>query len=354
MVVQPFYLTKLRQGDIITLILRYFCYFFGISCVSRSDKLAIMTGGRLRILFGRVLMRDGTKVPKGKMKADLHCHTALSDGTLGIEDLLVLARNGGLDKISITDHECITSAVRGATIAKRMDGFEVIIGCEFSATDVERDSKVHILCYLPDSPERLEQLCIFNTNTRIKAGKIMVKRASEKFNIPMKYIASCAQGSNYISKQHIMKALMNCGYTTSIFGELFDSLFTKGSPDYIGVRPRFPEPKRIIKEIHEAGGIAVLAHPGFYDNFDLFDELVEQELIDGVEVWHPKNTPEQQERLIKTSKDHGLLMTGGSDFHGAFNSEAISIGAYTTPEEQVNELLSFKNKRNKRKRAKHN
>ncbi len=290
------------------------------------------------------------ELPEVEMKADLHCHTSISDGSLGIEDLLILARNSGLDKLAITDQDCIASSVRGSTIAKRMDGFDVVIGCEFTATDPKTKNKVRILCYNPDSPERLERLCISNTNIHIKAGKIIAKRAAEKFHIPGKYIISCAQGSNYISKLHVMKALLNCGYTTTIFGELYDKLFAiKGTDDYIGVNPMFPDPRNIITEIHGAGGIAVFAHPGYDDNIEVMKELADEGLLDGIEIWTPKNTPEQQEELIAFAKEKDLLMVGGSDFRGAYNKEAITLGTYTTPDENFSALMSYKSRKNRRK-----
>lgn len=284
------------------------------------------------------------------MKADLHIHTAISDGSLGIEDLLILAKNSGVDKIAITDQDCIASSVRGHTIAKRMEGFDVVIGCEFTATDPKTKNKIRILCYNPDSPERLERLCLSNTNIHIKAGKIIAKRASEKFNIPGKYIISCAQGSNYISKLHVMKALLNCGLTTTIFGELYDRLFViKGTEDYIGVNPMFPDPRDIIAEIRSAGGIVIFGHPGYDDNIEVMKELANEDLLDGIEVWTPKNTPEQQKELLAFAKEKGLLVTGGSDFRGAYNKEAVTVGAYTTPESDFNALMNFKSRKNRKK-----
>lgn len=284
------------------------------------------------------------------MKADLHCHTSVSDGTLGIEDLLVLAKSKGIDKIAITDHDCVASSVRGCTIAKRIDGFEVIKGVELSATDSSRGCPVHILCYLPDAPERLEMLCRKNTALRVKAGQIMAKRISQKYNIPAKYIASCAQGANFISKRHLMKVLMNCGYTTEVFGELYHKLFDKQSEEYIGVNPVFPDPREVIEEIHGAGGIAVIAHPGLYNNFDLIDELIKEELIDGIEVYHPNNTEAQQKQLLELCEKNDLLVTGGSDFHGSFNVKPICVGDCNLSEEQVNALLAYKSKKIKKRK----
>ena len=283
------------------------------------------------------------------MKADLHIHTKLSDGTMGIDDIIVLAKNSGVTTISITDHDCLAGTVRAQMIGRRY-GVTVVPGVEFSATDKKRGSKAHILCYLPDTPERLEGLCKSNSLLRKRAGLLMVKKLANKFPITEDFVIRCAQGSTNIFKQHLVKALMECGYTTQIFGDIFRLLFSKESRMNITMEPTYPEPAEIIEAIHEAGGIAVLAHPGFYDNFELFEELIPLGL-DGVEVWHPENTPEQQELLIKTAKKNGLLMTGGSDFHGAFNATPIRIGEYGPTEDALAQLMSYKAKKRRKKKA---
>lgn len=280
------------------------------------------------------------------MKADLHCHTKLSDGTLGIDDIIILAKNSGVTTLAITDHDCLAGTVRAAIIGER-HGVTVIPAVEFSATDSKRGAKAHILCYLPDKPERLEGLCKSNTEKRKRAARIMVAKATARFPVTTELIVKCATGSTNIYKQHIMQALMECGYTTSIFGDLYKMLFTKQSRMNIIADAVYPEPAEIVEAIHEAGGIAVLAHPGFYDNFELLEELIPLGL-DGVEVWHPENTPEQQEMLIKTAKKHDLLMTGGSDFHGAYNAYAVKLGEYGPEQELVSQLLSYKAKKRRK------
>ena len=93
------------------------------------------------------------------MKADLHCHTMLSDGTLGIEELIQVAKKSGVDTIAITDHDTLAGTVRAAIIGKRFN-INVITGVELSCWDDERNRKVHLLCYMPDHPDRLEGLCM--------------------------------------------------------------------------------------------------------------------------------------------------------------------------------------------------
>ena len=282
------------------------------------------------------------------MKADLHCHTKLSDGTLGIDDIILLAKNSGVTTLAITDHDCLAGIVRAELIGKR-HGINVIPGVEFSATDSKRGAKAHILCYLPDKPERLEGLCKSNSLLRKRASQMMALKTAKKFPVTPEFITKCCQGSTNIYKQHIMQALMECGYTTTIFGDLYKMLFTKESRINVLMEATFPEPAEIIKAIHEAGGIAVLAHPGFYDNFELLEELI-PEGLDGVEVWHPENTPEQQEKLIDVAKKHGLVMTGGSDFHGGFNMYPIRLGDYGPDEEHLNQLLTYKAKKRRKQK----
>lgn len=282
------------------------------------------------------------------MKADLHCHTKLSDGTLGIDDLIQLAKKSGIDTIAITDHDFIAGTVRAGVLGKRF-GINIIPAVEFTCTDKKRSSKAHILCYLPDRPEQLLGLCKRNSTVRKTASKIMALRVAEKYPISPEFIVKCATGSTNLYKQHIMQALVECGYTTTIFGELFTELFSKDSPENILVSSVYADPVETINEIHDAGGIAVLAHPGFYDNFELLDELIPQGL-DGVEVWHPENTPEQQEYLKKVAKKNKLLMTGGSDFHGGYNAKPTVLGECCTPEDCLNELLSYKSKLRRRQK----
>ncbi|MCM1363523.1 MAG: PHP domain-containing protein [Faecalibacterium sp.] len=282
------------------------------------------------------------------MIADLHCHTKLSDGTMGIDDIIQLARKSGIKTLAITDHDCLAGTVRAQIIGKRF-GINVIPAVELTCTDKKRKSKAHMLCYYPDTPERLEGLCKKNSTLRKAAGKVMAVRAAEKFPISAEFIVKCATGSTNIFKQHIMQALLESGYTTTIFGELFDTLFKKSSPDNILVNTTYTSPEETLEAIHEAGGIAVLAHPGFYDNFELLDELIELGL-DGVEVWHPENTPEQQEYLKGVAKKHKLLMTGGSDFHGGYNAYPIRLGDYGPPEDCVEELMNYKAKMHRKQK----
>jgi len=276
------------------------------------------------------------------LPADLHCHTRLSDGSLGIEDLIILANKMGVDTIAITDHDCLAGTVRGKIIGER-HGVTVVPGVELSAFDIKRERKVHLLCYLSENPDRLEGLCRRNSLARRKAGQFMVLKAAQKYPITPEFVIKCAAGSTNIYKQHILHALMESGFTTEIFGNMYDELFSSKNPENISVPPKFPDVFEVLEAIHESGGIAVLAHPSFYDSFDLIDELIEAGL-DGVEVWHPQNSAEDTEKLIEIAKKNNLLMTGGSDFHGMYGSKINKLGSFSTPDDNLSELMNYKAK----------
>ena len=98
--------------------------------------------------------------------------------------------------------------------------------------------------------------------------------------------------------------------------------------------PEYPEVTEIVPKIHEAGGLAVLAHPAVYDSYDVMEELLPLGL-DGVEVWHPRNHPDDPERLSGFCREHGLIMTGGTDFHGLYTKKLNPLGTCTTGDDQV-------------------
>ncbi len=283
------------------------------------------------------------------MPADLHCHTKLSDSSMGIDDLIVLAQKKGITTIAITDRDCQAGTVRGKIIGERR-GITVIPGVEISAFDSKRGKYIDILGYLCDSPDRLEGLCHRNIVARKKASQLITLKIARKFPITPELVLKCATGSTAVFEQHIMHALLECGMTDKIYGDLRNELFSPESPDNILLKIDFPEPEQVIEAIHEAGGVAVLSHPGKTDCFELLDELVAAGL-DGVEVWHPDNTDEQQTMLIKYAQANSLLTTGGTEFMGMYSKNPITVGECSTPDAAVKALMSYKAKMKKKKAA---
>ena len=279
------------------------------------------------------------------MTGDLHCHTKLSDSSMGIDDLIVLAQKRGVDTIAIADRDCQAGNVRGKIIGERK-GITVIPGVEISAYDKKRGRYAEILCYLADSPDRLEGLCHRNIAARKRASQMMTLKIARKYPITPDLVTKVATGSTAVFEQHIMHALAECGLTTSIYGDLYNELFSPESPDNVIVIADYPEPADIIAAIHEAGGIAILAHPGSRDSFELMEELIDAGL-DGVEAFHPDNTEEQQKSLVKFAKEHSILAVGGTEFKGMYSKRALSVGDIAVPEANIKALLSYKSKKKK-------
>ena len=282
------------------------------------------------------------------MAADLHCHTKLSDGSVGIEDLIVIANKSGINTIAITDHDCIAGTVRGQVIGKRY-GVTVITAVELSAFDEEAGKNVHIISYLADAPDRLEAICRKTSTARKRAGQIMMLKVAARFPITSEFIINHASGSTNLYKQHIMHALMDAGYTDELFGELYHKLFSTDSESNVLAPTKYPDVQTVIDEIHGAGGIAVLAHPGKYDNFDEIEKYVEMGL-DGVEVWSPFNDDELTQALADLCKKKKLLLTGGSNFHGTYGEKTVTIGSYATPQEHLDKLMGYKAKKKRAQR----
>lgn len=276
------------------------------------------------------------------VKGDLHCHTKMSDGSEGMEDVISSAKRLGLDFLSLTDHDTISSFNRSRILGQRY-GVQVILGVELSCQDLKRGKRVHMLCYLPEKPDRLEGFCIQVCEKRKKAGKEMLNRLMKYFPITTDDVTRFSSSSTALYKQHIMHALMCHGYTTRIFGGLYHELFDpKEGQIYVPIE--YDDVYKVIDLIHQAHGMAVLAHPYEYDSIDLLQELTAQKLLDGVEVYHSRCSTEGEEWLREFAKAHDLAMTGGSDFHGFYASKPSPLGNRYTPQEELNQLFAKKEK----------
>ncbi len=273
------------------------------------------------------------------MAIDLHCHTKISDGSIGIEELLATAKRRGITGIAITDHDAIAGATRAGIIGKRI-GIDVVHGVEFSAYDTARGRKVHILGYLCDHPDRLEGLCRQTSAARRTAATEMLRKVLRYYPIIPDAVARCASGSSAIFKQHIMHALMDAGYADSLFGDVFTKLFDRKSGcAYVAIE--YPDVHEVIDLIHSAGGLAVMAHPYAYDSIDLMRELAENGHLDGIEAYRPDHTDEQVASLIAFADEHKILATGGSDFHGMYTKNIRPMGCQA-PENTIQKMRTYK------------
>lgn len=278
------------------------------------------------------------------MIGDLHCHTRLSDGSMGLEDIIYFAKRAGLDFVSITDHDTMAGVTRAGILGKRY-GINVVSGVEFSTCDYTRGRKAHILCYLPQKADRLEGLCNKTLDLRTKAGQEMIRRVARYYPVTADFVARYYAGSKSIYKQHIMNALMDLGYTNSIFGDVYQRLFGKDGAVVVPIE--YASVHDVVELIHQAGGLAVLAHPREYDSFDLLTELLEQNKLDGIEVYHPRNTAEDVKMLGEMAERYGVLCFGGTDFHGFYGGSVNPLATCITPHQTLDQMFKQKKTENK-------
>ena len=261
---------------------------------------------------------------------------------MGIEDIIALAKNRGVETIAITDRDCQAGTVRAKIIGER-NGIRVIPGVELSALD-DDGQIVNVLCYMPDFADRLERLCHRNSIATKRAAQKMMIKAARRFPITTDVIKRCAAGSTNLYVPHIMHALMECGATCSLYSELYEELFSPESEANIMETPDYASVWEVLTDIKDAGGISVLAHPAAYRNADALLEKMTEAGINGIEVWHPTADKETTEKLYAYGKKHKLLMVGGSEFRGMYNRQPLTIGSYLTPKTQLTEILGYKAK----------
>ena len=276
------------------------------------------------------------------MAGDLHCHTRLSTGSMGIDDLIILAKKQGITHIAITDQDCMAGTVRARVIGERHD-ITVIHGVELSCSHEGRE--LHMLGYLSESPNRLEGLCHQNLLARKKAAQYMLLKFVQRYPVSHELVHECAKGATCLYPQHMMRALLESGLTDRMYGDIYHALFSPQSPENILYPAKFLSPLEVIDAIHQAGGLAVLAHPGESDAVALLDELIEAGL-DGVEVFHSSNPRELQKQLLATAKAANILVTGGSDFRGMYGN--VTVGQTQVNDAQINALLTYKSRMRRR------
>ena len=136
---------------------------------------------------------------------------------------------------------------------------------------------------------------------------------------------------------------MDYGYTTELYGDVYNEIFDAKdglcAEDVRAEADFYPDVRFVTTLIRASGGFSVMAHPKVYDSMELLEELARDGAIDGAEVWHSSADEAYRSELTALAQRHGLLTTGGSDFHGFYNHYAIQIGSATTPEDTVNRIL---------------
>lgn len=249
---------------------------------------------------------------------DLHCHTVFSDGTMTPEQMVALAGKQGLAGLAITDHDTNAGWEMAAEAAERA-GMPLLLGTEITAED--RNVSVHMLAYLYDPEDKvITRLFERTRQARLTRTMTMVDRISRDYPITWTDVLDQVKegGRTTVGRPHIADALVRAG-VYSDRSEAFAGVCSSSSPYYLPTPS--PTTHQVLKAVKHAGGVVVIAHPGATKRNPvlLSDEQIGnlvKEGLDGLEVWHRDNPPEERERLLALAERWDLLVTGGSDWHG--------------------------------------
>lgn len=248
--------------------------------------------------------------------ADLHTHTTASDGMEAPADNVHLAQLANLQAIAITDHDTI-AGISEALIAGEQFGVEVIPGIEINT--IEAGVDIHVLGYFIDAKNAiLQQRLVQLRLMRQQRNEMLVEKLTT-LGIPLtmqQVIASCGRSfatDESIGRGHIAHALVQRGIVSSVEEAFIKYLGVQGKAY---VNPLRIRPHEAITWIHEAGGVAVFAHPAIYGCADVVVQLLATLPWDGIEVWHSDHTPKDIQHYATLAKQHQLIKTAGSDFHG--------------------------------------
>ena len=257
-------------------------------------------------------------------RLDLHLHTTHSDGSCTPTEVVGLAHRVGVTAMAITDHDITTGLVEAMTAGEAC-GIEVIPGVEISSSF--GNSEVHILGYFLDweDIDLNKRLKTLRDSRHRRNPKIVEQLQNLGIDLTYEEVRALA-GSDSVGRPHIARALMDKGIVSSA-KEAFDRFLADGKPAYV---PRdLPAPVEAIHWIKAAGGLAVLAHPTWVRCADRsLAELVRQlkaDGLDGVEVYYSTHAARQTREYLSLAQQLGLLVTGGSDFHGLTKPD-IEVG----------------------------
>jgi predicted metal-dependent phosphoesterase TrpH len=270
------------------------------------------------------------------VRIDLHVHSSASDGTDPPAEVARRAAAAGLDVVALTDHD--TMAGIAPATAALPPGLTLVPGLELSCLDNGRS--MHLLGYLcdPGDPALAAETELIRDD-RVHRARAMVARLAE-LGAPVTWeqVAAIA-GDAVVGRPHIARALAEAGVVATPADAFTAEWIADGGRAHVD---RYaPDAARGIALVRAAGGVPVLAHPRS-PGYEIADEVVARLAaagLAGLEVFHPDHDHSERARLTQLANSLDLVMTGGSDDHGAFNDSGL--GSETTPTGQYERLLAL-------------
>jgi 3',5'-nucleoside bisphosphate phosphatase len=270
------------------------------------------------------------------LRADLHSHSNVSDGTTTPADVITRAVAAGLDVIALTDHDTVAGHAEAATALPA--GLTLLPGMELSCR--LQGHSVHLLSYLfdPAHPELAAETAKIR-DSRVTRAREMVRRLADR-GIPVTWeqVADIADGG-VVGRPHIARALAAAGAVATPADAFSPEWIGPGGPAYVA---RYAlDPVRAVTLVRAAGGVTVLAHArghgrGWQIPDDVIAELAAAGLT-GLEINHPQHDEAAREQLRALAASLGLVPSGGSDDHGELTG--FRIGTETAPAGSYQKLI---------------
>lgn len=273
-------------------------------------------------------------------RVDLHLHTTASDGRLSAGELVQIAAEQGVGVIAITDHDTVASIEPALFASECFPYVRVIPGVEIN-TDVSA-GEVHILGYFIDyKDETLLKSLTDLRNSRITRARKMVDKLKE-LGVPVAWerVLEIADGGS-IGRPHIAQAMYELNHISTL-QDAYDKYIGRNAPAYTE-RERV-SPKEAVEMIVQAGGIPVLAHPAKMVNLE--QAIIELKAVGlaGIETYYDGYKRDTIYRLRKLAREHELITTGGSDFHGFDDEHETPLGEAKVPFACAQRLISLARK----------
>ena len=257
---------------------------------------------------------------------DFHSHTTASDGTLPPRELVRLAARHGVRVLAVTDHDSTEGLAEATDEAARQPDMTIVPGLEINC-DVE-GAEIHVLGYFVDHGAGWFQAFLREQRAERVAR---VQRIAERLTElgmpidPAEVFALVKEGSP--GRPHVAQVMVDRGYVKSV-REAFDRYLHAGGP--ANVPRRRLTPVEAVSVIRRARGVPVFAHPGLANRDALIPELVAAGLM-GIESYYAEHSAGQTARYLEICREHGLVATGGSDYHGPQSGRANLPGTPTVP-----------------------
>lgn len=258
---------------------------------------------------------------------DLHTHSTYSDGTFSVKELIDRAHEKGLAAIALTDHDTVDGVDEAIEYAaSKYPDLEVVPGVELSTEGEGRE--VHIVGLYIDNHDKefVSGLKDF-IDSRTVRNKKMCKKLTEEAGIPISYEELTKEfPDTVITRAHYAKFMVDRGYVNSR-AEVFDRYIGDHCPYYVGREKITPEDA--IRSILKAKGVPVFAHPILCrfgdDRLDAFVGKLKEAGLVGIEAIYSTYELRDERQIKELAKKYDLLVSGGSDFHGA-NKPDIDLG----------------------------